>query len=29
MGLGDKKVVSYTNVDSVGDKVVLRGSLSR
>ncbi len=29
MGLGDKKVVSYTNVDEVGDKVVLRGSLSR
>jgi sporulation protein YlmC with PRC-barrel domain len=29
MGLGDKKVVSYTNVDSVGDKIVLRGSLSR
>ena len=28
MGLGDKKVVSYTNVDSVGDKVVLRGFLS-
>ncbi|MGB9978152.1 PRC-barrel domain-containing protein [Methanobacterium sp.] len=29
MGLGDKKIVSFTNVDSVGDKVVLRGSLSR
>ena len=29
MGLGDKKVVSYTNVDSVGDKIVLRGSTSR
>jgi sporulation protein YlmC with PRC-barrel domain len=29
MGLGDKKIVSYRNVDSVGDKVVLRGSLSR
>ena len=29
IGLGDKKVVSYTNVDEVGDKVVLRGSLSR
>ncbi len=29
MGLGDKKVVSYTNVDEIGDKVVLRGSLSR
>ncbi|MEN6291944.1 MAG: PRC-barrel domain-containing protein [Methanobacterium sp.] len=29
MGLGDKKVVSYTNVDEVGDKIVLRGSLSR
>ena len=29
MGLGDKKVVSYSNVDSVGDKIVLRGSLSR
>jgi Uncharacterized conserved protein len=29
MGLGDKKVVSYTNVDSVGDKIVLRGSRSR
>jgi sporulation protein YlmC with PRC-barrel domain len=29
MGLGDKKIVSYSNVDSVGDKVVLRGSLSR
>ncbi len=29
MGLGDKKVVSYTNVDSIGDKIVLRGSTSR
>ena len=24
MGLGNKKVVSYTNVDSIGDKVILR-----
>ncbi len=24
MGLGNKKVVSYTNIDSIGDKVILR-----
>ncbi len=24
MGIGNKKVVSYTNIDSIGDKVILR-----
>jgi len=24
IGLGDKKIVSYTNVDSIGEKVILK-----